>query len=59
VYQGVGSVIIATLPSSGAFFTTYEGIKSILTTANQRGNGNGEGSGTYVPAALVHAAACK
>ncbi|CAK1354359.1 putative mitochondrial carrier protein PET8 [Cercospora beticola] len=57
VYQGVGSVIIATLPSSGAFFTTYEGIKSILTTANQRGNGNGEGSGTYVPAALVHAAA--
>ncbi|GIZ39199.1 hypothetical protein CKM354_000259000 [Cercospora kikuchii] len=57
VYQGVGSVIIATLPSSGAFFTTYEGIKSILTTANRRGNGNSETSGTYVPAALVHAAA--
>lgn len=31
VYQGVGSVIIATLPSSGAFFTTYEGVKSVLS----------------------------
>ncbi|KAK3700977.1 hypothetical protein LTR37_015683 [Vermiconidia calcicola] len=34
VYQGVGSVIIATLPSSGAFFTTYEGVKSVLTDYN-------------------------
>ncbi|GAB7366063.1 hypothetical protein MBLNU230_g7630t1 [Neophaeotheca triangularis] len=31
VYQGVGSVIVATLPSSGAFFTTYEGVKSALS----------------------------
>ncbi|KAF1982913.1 mitochondrial carrier [Aulographum hederae CBS 113979] len=31
LYQGVGSVIIATLPSSGAFFTTYESVKSTLT----------------------------
>ncbi|KAL9536341.1 Mitochondrial S-adenosylmethionine carrier protein [Sphaerulina musiva] len=30
LYQGVGSVIIATLPSSGAFFSTYEGIKTLL-----------------------------
>lgn len=30
LYQGVGSVIIATLPASGAFFTTYEGIKAAL-----------------------------
>ncbi|KAB2577512.1 putative mitochondrial carrier protein [Lasiodiplodia theobromae] len=34
LYQGVGSVIIATLPSSGAFFTTYEGVKAFLTTHN-------------------------
>ncbi|KAF2145622.1 uncharacterized protein K452DRAFT_243817 [Aplosporella prunicola CBS 121167] len=34
LYQGVGSVIIATLPSSGAFFTTYEGVKSLLTEHN-------------------------
>ncbi|RDK48193.1 mitochondrial carrier, partial [Aspergillus phoenicis ATCC 13157] len=32
LYQGVGSVILATLPASGAFFTTYEGLKHTLTT---------------------------
>ncbi|KAF2210790.1 hypothetical protein CERZMDRAFT_69049 [Cercospora zeae-maydis SCOH1-5] len=52
VYQGVGSVIMATLPSSGAFFTTYEAAKSLLTAANHRGSGS-----YYVPAPLVHAAA--
>ncbi|EJD55347.1 mitochondrial carrier [Auricularia subglabra TFB-10046 SS5] len=31
LYQGVGSVIVATLPSSGAFFTTYEGCKAVLS----------------------------
>ncbi|CAF9909483.1 hypothetical protein IMSHALPRED_008376 [Imshaugia aleurites] len=31
LYQGIGSVILATIPSSGAFFTTYEGTKSILS----------------------------
>lgn len=34
LYQGVGSVILITIPSSGAFFTTYEAVKSILTKAN-------------------------
>ncbi|KAF2156067.1 mitochondrial carrier [Myriangium duriaei CBS 260.36] len=29
LYQGLGSVILATLPSSGAFFTTYEATKSL------------------------------
>jgi len=48
VYQGVGSVIIATLPSSGAFFTTYEGVKAILSDANSK---------SIVPAPLIHAAA--
>ncbi|KAB5532533.1 mitochondrial carrier domain-containing protein [Coniochaeta sp. 2T2.1] len=31
LYQGVGSVIIATLPASGVFFTTYEATKQIYT----------------------------
>ncbi|KAJ5086448.1 hypothetical protein NUU61_007755 [Penicillium alfredii] len=30
VYQGVWSVVFATIPSSGAFFTTYEAVKSTL-----------------------------
>lgn len=45
VYQGIGSVIIATLPSSGAFFTTYEGVKSALEERN------------FLPTPLVHATA--
>ncbi|KAL6717889.1 hypothetical protein ACLMJK_003974 [Lecanora helva] len=31
LYQGIGSVILATIPSSGAFFTTYEATKTTLT----------------------------
>ncbi|KAL8929871.1 MAG: hypothetical protein Q9208_001015 [Pyrenodesmia sp. 3 TL-2023] len=42
LYQGIGSVILATLPSSdrfsspsaGAFFTTYESTKTLLHTLN-------------------------
>ncbi|PLN79445.1 mitochondrial carrier [Aspergillus taichungensis] len=30
LYQGVWSVVLATIPSSGAFFTTYESVKRIL-----------------------------
>ncbi|KAK5114901.1 hypothetical protein LTR62_002060 [Meristemomyces frigidus] len=40
VYQGVGSVIIATLPSSGAFFTTYESVKGILHNHNPQWSGS-------------------
>ena len=50
VYQGVGSVIIATLPSSGAFFTTYEGIKSVLSNNNPT-----FGSKPILPQPLIHA----
>ncbi|EME87453.1 uncharacterized protein MYCFIDRAFT_209511 [Pseudocercospora fijiensis CIRAD86] len=53
VYQGIGSVIIATLPSSGAFFTTYEGVKSVLTDVNPTYDGNKP----FVPTPLIHAAA--
>ncbi|KAJ5951153.1 uncharacterized protein N7479_009566 [Penicillium vulpinum] len=30
LYQGVWSVVFSTIPSSGAFFTTYEAVKSIM-----------------------------
>ncbi|KAJ5249041.1 hypothetical protein N7468_000492 [Penicillium chermesinum] len=30
LYQGVWSVVFSTIPSSGAFFTTYEAVKSAL-----------------------------
>ncbi|KAJ5995439.1 hypothetical protein N7481_002416 [Penicillium waksmanii] len=30
LYQGVWSVVFSTIPSSGAFFTTYEAVKSTL-----------------------------
>ncbi|RDW76369.1 putative mitochondrial carrier protein [Aspergillus mulundensis] len=35
LYQGVVSVVLSTIPASGAFFTTYETAKSTLTTAQQ------------------------
>ncbi|KAI9797622.1 MAG: hypothetical protein M1833_005405 [Piccolia ochrophora] len=54
LYQGVGSVIIATLPSSGAFFTTYEGVKSYLTAHNRSTSGHGS---PLVPQPLIHATA--
>lgn len=34
LYQGVGSVIIATLPAAGLFFTTYEETKSIFASSS-------------------------
>ncbi|KAI7331314.1 hypothetical protein KC315_g5199 [Hortaea werneckii] len=52
VYQGVGSVILATLPSSGAFFNTYEGVKYVLENNNPRNN-----NGTLLPQPLIHSAA--
>lgn len=33
LYQGIGSIILVTLPSSGAFFTTYEGLKHTIGEA--------------------------
>lgn len=34
LYQGVGSVIVATLPAAGLFFTTYEKAKSTLASSS-------------------------
>jgi solute carrier family 25 (mitochondrial S-adenosylmethionine transporter), member 26 len=51
LYQGVGSVILATLPSSGAFFTTYEGVKHALSTSPSTS------SSTHLPQPAINAAA--
>ncbi|KAF3766725.1 mitochondrial carrier [Cryphonectria parasitica EP155] len=32
LYQGVGSVVVATLPAAGIFFTTYEATKTFYST---------------------------
>jgi len=45
LYQGVGSVILATLPASGAFFSTYEGVKAALSKVER------------LPQPLVHGSA--
>ncbi|KAI9795685.1 MAG: hypothetical protein M1835_005361 [Candelina submexicana] len=60
LYQGVGSVIIATLPSSGAFFTTYEGIKSLLTKHTPHFTSSSSSSfstSPLIPQPLIHATA--
>ncbi|KAI9761425.1 MAG: hypothetical protein M4579_001075 [Chaenotheca gracillima] len=55
LYQGVGSVILATLPSSGAFFTTYEAVKSGLSRHNPNLRNNG--TTPLLPQPLIHATA--
>ncbi|KAF3393337.1 S-adenosylmethionine mitochondrial carrier protein [Talaromyces pinophilus] len=40
LYQGIWSVVMATIPSSGAFFTTYEGIKHILNSSTTKHSSN-------------------
>jgi solute carrier family 25 S-adenosylmethionine transporter 26 len=47
-------VIIATLPSSGAFFTTYEGVKHNLTIHNPSLGSNGK---QLLPQPVIHALA--
>jgi len=54
LYQGVGSVILITIPSSGAFFTTYEAVKSLLTKANPTPSGF---SSPLIPQPFIHSAA--
>ncbi|KAI0489935.1 mitochondrial carrier domain-containing protein [Xylaria cf. heliscus] len=45
LYQGIGIIVIATLPAAGIFFTTYEASKSFL------------GQHTGVPKPIVHSGA--
>ncbi|KIX04253.1 uncharacterized protein Z518_07807 [Rhinocladiella mackenziei CBS 650.93] len=49
LYQGVGSIILITIPSSGAFFTTYETLKYLLKE-NIPPN-----STIYLPQPAIHA----
>ncbi|KAL3420816.1 hypothetical protein PVAG01_07261 [Phlyctema vagabunda] len=52
LYQGIGSVILITIPSSGAFFTTYEGAKSLFEKTNPS-----FGGAPLVPQPIIHSAA--
>ncbi|KAI9732457.1 MAG: hypothetical protein M1818_007495 [Claussenomyces sp. TS43310] len=54
LYQGIGSVILITIPSSGAFFTTYEGFKSVLKRANPTLSGS---SRPLIPDPVIHSVA--
>lgn len=51
LYQGIGSVILITIPSSGAFFTTYEALKFGLHEAFP------PNSTIYLPQPAIHAVA--
>ncbi|KAK0104712.1 hypothetical protein ONS95_004985 [Cadophora gregata] len=52
LYQGVASVILITIPSSGAFFTSYEAAKSGLSKATTSSTGR-----ALIPQPIVHSAA--
>ncbi|KAL8859472.1 MAG: hypothetical protein Q9178_004150 [Gyalolechia marmorata] len=54
LYQGIGSVVLATLPSSGAFFTTYESTKTLLHAINPTLPSS---TTPLVPLPILHAAA--
>ncbi|EXJ85961.1 hypothetical protein A1O1_06330 [Capronia coronata CBS 617.96] len=51
LYQGVGSIILITIPSSGAFFTTYEALKYGLKDLVP------PNSTIYLPQPAIHAVA--
>ncbi|EXJ85075.1 hypothetical protein A1O3_05750 [Capronia epimyces CBS 606.96] len=51
LYQGVGSIILITIPSSGAFFTTYEALKYGLKDWIP------PNSSLYLPQPAIHAVA--
>ncbi|CAI7634795.1 unnamed protein product [Penicillium bialowiezense] len=46
LYQGVWSVVFSTIPSSGAFFTTYEAVKSILYNSSTQKTENNSSGGS-------------
>ncbi|XMA11144.1 hypothetical protein WAI453_003935 [Rhynchosporium graminicola] len=52
LYQGVGPVILVTIPSSGAFFTTYEAVKSGLSKVSTSSSG-----ATLIPQPIINSAA--
>ncbi|RFU35925.1 hypothetical protein B7463_g391, partial [Scytalidium lignicola] len=54
LYQGVGGVVLITIPSAGAFFTTYEATKTLLNKINSTSNRSRPG---LIPQPLIHSAA--
>ncbi|KAH6718989.1 mitochondrial carrier protein-like protein [Leptodontidium sp. MPI-SDFR-AT-0119] len=52
LYQGIGNIVLITIPSSGAFFTTYEAVKTGLTKVVTSSSGN-----AVIPQPIVHSAA--
>ncbi|KAK8116728.1 uncharacterized protein PG998_005009 [Apiospora kogelbergensis] len=59
LYQGIGIVIVATLPAAGTFFTTYEAAKTFLgrhVGPAEKGGRTG-GKLLNLPQPLVHSAA--
>jgi len=54
LYQGLGSIILTTLPASGAFFSTYEGIKAVLGGNGSDGQGTSRG---FLPQPVINAIA--
>ncbi|KAK6858353.1 hypothetical protein PG995_006052 [Apiospora arundinis] len=59
LYQGIGIVIVATLPAAGTFFTTYEAAKTFLGHHVGPANTEGGRPGKWLnlPQPLVHSAA--
>ncbi|KAL8698080.1 MAG: hypothetical protein Q9201_006774, partial [Fulgogasparrea decipioides] len=57
LYQGIGSVVLATLPSSGAFFTTYEASKAFFHTLNPSLPTSTSSSKPLIPTPILHALA--
>jgi solute carrier family 25 S-adenosylmethionine transporter 26 len=50
LYQGVGTVALVAVPSSGVFFTTYEGLKAALGSSSSASSPN-----AFLPQPAVHA----
>ncbi|KAK7995226.1 mitochondrial carrier domain-containing protein [Apiospora arundinis] len=58
LYQGIGIVIVATLPAAGTFFTTYEAAKTFLGHhVGPAKEGDRPGKWLSLPQPLVHSAA--
>ncbi|KAI0396401.1 mitochondrial carrier domain-containing protein [Xylariaceae sp. FL0594] len=52
LYQGIGIVVVSTLPAAGTFFTVYEASKSLLGSQSSRSS-----SLLQIPQPLAHSAA--
>ncbi|OJJ49647.1 hypothetical protein ASPZODRAFT_58226 [Penicilliopsis zonata CBS 506.65] len=60
LYQGVWSVVVSTIPSSGAFFTTYEAVKYSLNNASSASTAPHQNRLPFthsLPSPIVHALA--